>query len=234
MKNQYVGDINDYLKYGLLRDLARGELGLGVVWMLTPSDSRNDGRRLSYLSQRSKYRPIDPALFDSLGQIVYSDSRTVHAVEGAGLLPASAYVSGELHDDLTRRYGYFTGVWTVTQGSKLVFFDPDNGLAVASVRKGSRASSKYLYWDELETAYSQEASVVVYQHFPRRTRALFLKELASRCRDVVGAGHVSALVTSHVAFVVLSQPRHEIELDARLRAFARRAAPFATAITLAT
>jgi hypothetical protein len=30
MENQYFGDINDYLKYGLLRGLASGVLSIGV------------------------------------------------------------------------------------------------------------------------------------------------------------------------------------------------------------
>ncbi len=39
MKNQYVADIGDYGKYGLLRFLARKGIKVGVNWYLTPDDS---------------------------------------------------------------------------------------------------------------------------------------------------------------------------------------------------
>lgn len=39
MKHQYIGDINDYRKYALLRTLsADGVNRIGVCWMLTPDD----------------------------------------------------------------------------------------------------------------------------------------------------------------------------------------------------
>ena len=53
MKDQYFGDVNDYLKYGLLRALqSQGDLKLLVAWMLTPNDARSDGwsRCRSYFS----------------------------------------------------------------------------------------------------------------------------------------------------------------------------------------
>ena len=39
MKEQYVGDENDYRKYALLRALAATGLKLGVCWMLTPPEA---------------------------------------------------------------------------------------------------------------------------------------------------------------------------------------------------
>jgi len=42
MKEQYVGDINDYRKYALLRYLAeKGGVRTGVCWMLTQPDAGN-------------------------------------------------------------------------------------------------------------------------------------------------------------------------------------------------
>lgn len=45
MKNQYFGDINDYLKYGLLRVIAKKTgLRVAVCWMPTPDDGHTDGK----------------------------------------------------------------------------------------------------------------------------------------------------------------------------------------------
>ncbi len=51
MKHQYFGDINDYRKYGLLRQLSNfGQIATSVCWMLTPDAPGNvDGQKLAYL-----------------------------------------------------------------------------------------------------------------------------------------------------------------------------------------
>ena len=38
MKNQYVGDIGDYGKYGLLRFLSNHGIIIGINWYLTEDD----------------------------------------------------------------------------------------------------------------------------------------------------------------------------------------------------
>jgi len=61
MKNQFVGDINDYYKYGLLRILScLGKKEIGVCWMLTPD-------RTEYLEDPRKWRDFDPDSSASYG-----------------------------------------------------------------------------------------------------------------------------------------------------------------------
>lgn len=50
MKNQYVGDIGDYGKYGLLRFLANHGICIGVNWYLTENDESSDGKFTDYLT----------------------------------------------------------------------------------------------------------------------------------------------------------------------------------------
>jgi len=64
MKNQYFADINDYLKYGILRAIANSKLKICLCWMLTEDDNRNDGGKIQYLQDSDKWRKYDPALFD--------------------------------------------------------------------------------------------------------------------------------------------------------------------------
>ncbi|MDO8501594.1 MAG: hypothetical protein Q7S20_07100 [Gemmatimonadaceae bacterium] len=55
MKHQYFGDVNDYRKYGLLRILQQASgLRLGVCWMLTPDDTRTDGKFVAYLGDSKR------------------------------------------------------------------------------------------------------------------------------------------------------------------------------------
>ena len=51
MKNQYLGDVGDYGKYGLLRYLANNDIRIGVNWYLTADDGSNDGKFVSYLNK---------------------------------------------------------------------------------------------------------------------------------------------------------------------------------------
>jgi hypothetical protein len=175
MKDQYAGDINDYLKYSLLRALARVHPGqLRVCWMRTASDGRSDGARLSYLDDRDGLGRLDPSVFEALAAMVRSGRRSVKGVETSGVLKGASFHPRLLSDapDLRRRY--FERLWETLGSEDLVFFDPDNGLEIRSVPHGRRNSCKYLYWHELEHALAEQRSVCVYQHFPRVQRAAFI------------------------------------------------------------
>src|SRR5215210_6514927 len=99
MKDQYVGDLNDFEKYALLRVLGPvSGLPLLVCWMLTPPDGRGDGGNLAYLNQPRRFRHLDSELFDQLNAIVSAGDRRVGAVEEAQLLPRATFFSPRLED----------------------------------------------------------------------------------------------------------------------------------------
>ncbi|MET8524070.1 hypothetical protein [Nocardioides sp. NPDC004968] len=89
MKEQYVGDVNDYRKYALLRLLSRSGLKLGVCWMLTPNDGRSDGNKLGYLDQAKQERH-DPELFTLLRRVRNEpDARRLLLIEANETLPGA-------------------------------------------------------------------------------------------------------------------------------------------------
>jgi len=63
MQNRYVGDIGDYVKLAILRELTRGRR-LGVAWWFFPDEnhSLHDGHR-EYLKRPDEWRCFDPDLF---------------------------------------------------------------------------------------------------------------------------------------------------------------------------
>ncbi len=210
MKNQYVGDINDFRKYGLLRVLSSdGAIRTGVCWMLTPDDMRNDGQFISYLDASHAWRGYDPVLFDRLVMCVRNpEERNVQCIEETGILPNARFHSEVLRDNLNDRRRYFAEMQTRFADRDLVFFDPDNGLEIQSCSMGRKNSNKYLYWSELIDTYAAGHSVLVYQHFIREQRERFINRVALGISQRTGTSEVLAFRTPHVVFFLAVQPTH--------------------------
>jgi hypothetical protein len=209
MKNQYFGDVNDYRKYGLLRVLTgQGGLSTAVCWMLTPDDGRSDGRFTEYLQQADRWRAYDPALFDTLREMVAQPGERDIALAGeAGIIPSARFFVRTLRDDLQSRSRYFEVFWEVAQGCDLIFFDPDNGLEVKSRPAGRKGSSRYLYWAELERTFAGGYSVLVYQHFRREKRDAFIERMAHEMQQRTGARRVYSFRTARVVFFLMPSHR---------------------------
>ena len=93
MQNRYVGDIGDFVKFGILRKLLPG-YRLGVAWWLHPDETHNtDGRHIGYLRHADQWWHFDPQLFDALEEIVKSGQRNVRALETANVLPGVIFAS---------------------------------------------------------------------------------------------------------------------------------------------
>ncbi|MEQ8765799.1 MAG: hypothetical protein RL885_17885 [Planctomycetota bacterium] len=216
MKDQYFGDINDYRKYGLLRTIASAVDGpLLVGWMLTPDDGTTDGGRRAYLDRPQVRRHFDPVLFDGLAKLLREAPRpSVRLIESSGLLPRARFHSEIVPDSKREREHWTAGLLTAARGADLVFVDPDNGIEVPSAPIGRKGSSKYVTWDELQSLWQLGSSLLIYQHFPRRPREAFARELVHQLRERTGAKLIEAFHTSHVLFLLAAQPRHETNLHA--------------------
>jgi hypothetical protein len=214
VKHQYVGDINDYRKYALLRSLSAGGANLiGVCWMLTPSDGRSDGNKLAYLDQPDRHRHFDPELFDILAHAASGpDRRRLQTIEDSGAIPGATYFNETLPDDLPNRVAYMERCASQFRNAELIFFDPDNGLEV-SLPKGRQNSSKYLYLDEVAAFYEAGKSLLIYQHFPRVERKAFLASCTERLRGVAPGCAMWAFTTAHVVFFLLIQPESPARLS---------------------
>jgi hypothetical protein len=206
LKQQYLGDVNDYRKYCLLRHFADGgRVRIGVCWMLTPDDQGRDGRKTAYLSDPEKWRGHDPELFDLLQQIVTgADQRLLGRIEASGVIPGAMFFDEIVPDRLDDRRGYMARVLEKLGGDDLIFFDPDNGIEVKTKLKGRKNSSKYLYWNEIGEAYALGHSLLIYQHFNREKRKVFTSRLAKRLREVTNAPDIWAVHTPHVVFFLVS------------------------------
>jgi hypothetical protein len=215
MKNQYFGDVNDYRKYGLLRCLAAGlDLRIGICWLLTAPDRRTDGELRRYLRQAHAWRGHDRVLFDRLSRLLDPQvTRSVHLARQWRLVPRARYFEPLLADDVRCRDAYFERARHVLRGCPLLFFDPDNGIEVRSLRRGRRHAAKYLYWTEIETAFAAGHSLLVYQHFPRVERGRYVGGLTRQLQDRLGTSQIVPYCTSRVVFLLALRPEHEAGLE---------------------
>jgi hypothetical protein len=174
MQNKYVGDIGDYLKFGILRALSPGHR-LGVAWWLFPNEMHNrDGWRVGYLKKPEQWRHFDPDLFDALDQIVTAGQRDVRAVQAADILPGAVFAgdlivsNGPIARRRQARHEWFIDTKQQLVAADIVFVDPDNGLAPDSFSYGSPKAGKSVLLDELHRLATPERCLIVYHHQSRR------------------------------------------------------------------
>ncbi len=188
--------------------------------MLTPSDGSSDGNKLEYLSNPEKHRHFDPTLFDTLLQeAAEPDQRRLQAIEHSGVVQGTLYFNEPLLDNIIDRKDFMERCAETLGDADLVFFDPDNGIEVPSRPRGRKNSSKYIYLDELADFYSQNQSLLIYQHFPHIERSFFIASKVEQLREIAFGCSIWTYTTAHVLFLLVIHP----ESPARL-AFAAIAA----------
>ena len=171
MKNQYVGDIGDYTKFGILRKLQKANFSIGINWYLTEDDGSKDGKYREYL--KSECKTSDGELFTKLKEINDSGLLSVNTLEKKIIIQNAVYFKDKLQlpeEDYVNSFQY-RAAWHAKALSalgkkKIVFLDPDNGLEVPSVNPFLHLSKGNKYATYLEAAdyYKKGASVIIYQH----------------------------------------------------------------------
>lgn len=210
VKHQYVGDINDYRKYTLLRALSAGGVNrIGVCWMLTPDDGGTDGNRRSY----AKYQHCDPELFDILMPTLDNASlRRVRYVEESGIIPGATFHADPLPAAAVERAAYMAECRAKFADTDLVFFDPDNGIAPPGTKAG-QTSRLHVSLDEAAAFYGEGKSVLLYQHRPKlQTWEALIASKAEQLRAAIPAAVMWVFWKADVAFFLLIHPESPARL----------------------
>ena len=191
MKNQYVGDIGDYGKYGLLRFLASYGIKIGVNWFLTENDGSTDGKFTTYLKNPAD-RVYDPELFDALQNIADHPDKTIKMIEQAGIIPGAEFygelLKGSSLEADAREWNrrlWFNNSTLMLGNAELIFADPDNGI---SYRKSARTkdSEKFILPEDVAEYYNSGRNVVYYCHKGRRKQEAWEQakaEIRNHIRD---------------------------------------------------
>ena len=92
MQNRYAGDVGDFGKLAMLRQIADTGLAVGINWYLVANElHNNDGKHTGFLNDR-RFDGLDDILRESL-RIIVQGERSVYALESANLLQGAVYYS---------------------------------------------------------------------------------------------------------------------------------------------
>lgn len=194
MQDNYIGDIGDYGKYGLLREVCAEIGSLAVNWYrVVPKKpgKQDDGKYINYLSMPQSYREYDPNLFDTLFKIVKQEqNRRIERVEQENMFQA-VFFSAEIDAD---RSEWHKRALEKTQEAEVVFIDPDNGLETERMFQRGKATEKHVKWMELKDYYARGQNVILYQHRPQMTpKEECIKNIMHFQKKYLLADHVKLL-----------------------------------------
>ncbi len=169
MKAQYVGDIGDFGKLLLLKYLTSFGFKIGVNWVLTDNDKREDGKHRDYVDYRGKdcLCCCDEDLFENILPLVRKDKdcRRIEDLECLARKQCAVVLFySERFDSGTPRKSSDDAAFAKLSPelAEVVFFDPDNGVDL-------RASSsvKHVYFPDLKRYWDREQSLLIYHHLGR-------------------------------------------------------------------
>jgi hypothetical protein len=189
MKDQYVGDINDFFKYSILETIEKTlNKKILVVWMLTKSEGMDIG-----YSHCKKY---NEPLYSRLQKIVSSNKREVKAIE-------EIYKNYIYHSDFLEkrtRAEYFNDVEKKSKTIDVIFFDPDKGISYNNIDK----DIEHLYWDEINRFWKLGKDLLIYQHFRRQKWDEYITELKKHIKHDLEGAFLVPIKTKNVMFLYIS------------------------------
>ena len=212
MKDQYFGDLYDYVKYALVRRLSgNGETAAALCWMMTPGDGGNDGNRIGYLGDFERWRRLDPDVFDLLMAAVDRGERDTRIIERSGLLRNTKFHHYFLTRNPDTRQPFMDGFLVRTNNRPLLCYDPDTGIASHDPKPGTIAEPEHLLMREVAQAYEAQRSLLVFQNMSRgESHNQFVARTAGRLLNETEAAQVLVfrVPQNPVAFFLVPQEHH--------------------------
>ena len=220
MKNQYVGDIGDYTKFGILRKLRDADFSIGINWYLTEDDGSKDGKHREYL--KSECKTSDDKLFDILKKINDSGLLSVEELARNTIVEGAVYYNKKLKFNGISwqkrkeiRSQWHKDALPILCNQEIVFLDPDNGLQVKSFKPfTSQKGNKYTTYQEAVDYYKQGATVIIYNHADHRKEDE-RKERFKQFKKIKETSSAKILCYKAGAryYLFLAQPEHRGEVQ---------------------
>lgn len=126
------------------------------------------------------------------------------------MLTGCCFHGDELKPQKTKRAEYMSRFLKVASENKaqLAFFDSDNGIEVKSVPFGTVRSPKYLFWHEIEMAYTAGMSLLILQFFPHKSHPDFIKKRRREIADHIGSKNILVYDAKRVCYFLAAHEKH--------------------------
>jgi hypothetical protein len=214
MKDQYFGDFGDYQKISLLKILKNKGLHIVTYWMKTKDDTTTDGKHITYLQKPDLWRSYQPDIFDFIRKKISSGKRLLSHIEEGDHCQGIRFISDYI-EDIKVREKILENI-CADKTSDIVFFDPDNGIEVVSTTR--KNMHKYVLWDELIQTFNSGKSLLIYQHFSRSNREVFIQNKIDELRQKINTP-ILPLRAKHSVYFFVPQKRHELLLKEAVKDF---------------
>jgi len=184
MRDQYAGDINDFIKYSLLRALAREDRKLGIGWYYNPGhDGKNNGTHTEYLSNKN-WSQLDLCTWKAL-QTFLDSPRAITTVEGLPIWPKETRFHRTPMPNAGSRSIWANEMAKSLDGCGLVFLDPDNGIG---------HTEKHASHEEIKLLRKPGSRSLLIIKFPERiSYDKQVKDHHSQLKEHAGADHALTL-----------------------------------------
>ena len=194
MQNKYFGDIHDFYKYFLLKNISKYK-SLGIHWCLIPDDNKSDGNKI--LTDKENKKCLE--LFDILKQ-----DKEINNIKQYFSKNVSYY--DNLLIDCNNENEYEEEAFKKLNKKNIIFFDPDNGIEVKSTNKGNMY--KYLSFKLIKKFWKNGNSLIIYQHLDRIKNSLDVKitqlEKILNCERI---GNIEIVKIKNVFYIFLIQKK---------------------------
>jgi hypothetical protein len=178
MKNRFYGDVNDYIKYGIL-DIFSKCYRIGINWYLTDDKHGNQthGNILRHIAKEKEWRIYNPKIFDALKKRRDAHDLNVKYCREDDLFNFQYEFLELLPDNAARNeYDRLRSKWHAKaieelRDCDLVFFDPDNGV-IKQLSKGVIKDSEYCLVTEIGDYDWCDWLIVIFPGHAKRYHAL--------------------------------------------------------------
>ena len=232
MRDEWVGDIGDLGKYGLLRVLTgypddpEGErLKLGVVWYYN--------RDVPDANMGAKTKGSRDDLYRKLQESRYAEKRTVAHVQYSGIFPdKTAYYAHEVCRGKEAPDDWLKGALHRTAKAQLVLLDPDTGIAgpdsgnQEKIKPWWKKGPEYTFISDIQSFLDAGKSLVIYHHLGRhKKKKSQIKDLAKNLQSTLDKKPEMSLLLWSLwlhperAFFIIAQKDQQTLLRGRLDNF---------------
>ena len=205
MNDAFAGDIGDFGKFGLLRELVGGTpaIQLGVIWYYTGGDPTCD--RHDYL-RKHRLMACNPPLAERFRAMVAEGECTVACLEQFGILPPDTeYYRDRLNS--RNRDVWWARALSKMEGCDLVFLDPDTGL------EPRECKAEHTRYSEAAALWKNGHSLVIYQHARQGVQFdTLLSDVSQRLRNELPGAQPETLRYHRGtarAFIIIPNPRSQ-------------------------